>query len=623
MRGKIFIVLFLVFSFLFKAVNAVKADTNFQVDLNAEYKILDDGKTTITNTVSIKNLKSDYFPKKYVLNLKGVDPQNIKAYESGSLLTTSLQENGSEKIITINFDSQSVGKGNTKTFIVSYEDTTLAKKSGEIWEIVLPKVTDNQNYNSYKVALSVPTSLGDEAYISPEPISVTNLNERVIYKYDDYLNLKSGVTAGFGIFQVFSFSLTYHLENQDSKGGVETIAIPPDTSTQKMFYESLKPLPNTVERDVDGNWLASYTLAPKEKITVLAEGYVQIFSTPNNLSALNILPNSNDLASTTYWQADDPKIKAIVKDLNSPSDIYNYVVNTLKYNYERVTGDYLRYGALYTLENPENALCMEFTDLFIALARAKGIPAREINGYAYSMNSEVEPLSLVSDVLHAWPEYWDSESGVWIPIDPTWGATTGGSDFFNKFDLRHFAFVIHGANPVLPYSAGTYKNSSEPTKDVQVSFGKLPERRSANVKFETVSSQLIPFFIDKTTIAIENSGPNALYNFPIRITSGQFEKSEVVDVFLPFTRKASTFNISYGLFSLSAPEFINIEVGNLRENIAVNKNQAVVGQLVGFSILVILIIGYLYSRSHREMFEGRLFAKILSRARKLFQKNNF
>ena len=95
---------------------------------------------------------------------------------------------------------------------------------------------------------------------------------------------------------------------------------------------------------------------------------------------------------------------------------------------------------------------MEFTDLFITIARSAGIPAREVNGFAYTENPDIQPLSLVNDVLHAWPEYYDSEKGVWIPVDPTWGSTTGGVDYFSKLDLRHFTFVVHGKDSTKPYA---------------------------------------------------------------------------------------------------------------------------------------------------------------------------
>src|SRR5690606_27458932 len=129
-----------------------------------------------------------------------------------------------------------------------------------------------------------------------------------------------------------------------------------------------------------------------------------------------------------FWPVNDPKIREIAQNLHSPKEVYDYVVNTFTYNYDRVGTTNQRLGALEALNAPDNALCQEFTDTFITLARAAGIPAREINGYAYTQNTTLRPLSLVPETLHAWPEYYDYESKQWIPVDPTWEHTTGGSD---------------------------------------------------------------------------------------------------------------------------------------------------------------------------------------------------
>lgn len=111
---------------------------------------------------------------------------------------------------------------------------------------------------------------------------------------------------------------------------------------------------------------------------------------------------------------------------------------------------------------------MEFTDLFIAIARAAGIPAREVNGYAFTNDPDTHPVSLSQDILHAWPEYYDDQKG-WIPIDPTWENTTNGIDYFNTFDLNHIAFVRKGLDSEYPYPAGSYKTVETQTKDVLVS----------------------------------------------------------------------------------------------------------------------------------------------------------
>jgi transglutaminase-like putative cysteine protease len=76
----------------------------------------------------------------------------------------------------------------------------------------------------------------------------------------------------------------------------------------------------------------------------------------------------------------------------------------------------------YTLDfNPFNALevlrerkgdCSEYALLFVALARALGLPAREVSGLVLAQSS---PTGFG---YHAWAEVY--AGGRWLPVDPTW-----------------------------------------------------------------------------------------------------------------------------------------------------------------------------------------------------------
>src|SRR5690606_17741822 len=217
------------------------------------------------------------------------------------------------------------------------------------------------------------------------------------------------------------------------------------------------PKPSNISLDTDSNWIAEYEMSPRQRIDVTAKGRVEIIAVPRPY--INVSPQTLEanLAPTEFWPSDDPEIIKLAKSLGTPEAIYKYVVNTLHYDYGRAKPNVERLGAKKALQNPNSAICTEFTDLFITLSRAAGIPAREVNGYAYTENPDIEPISLVADVLHAWPEYWNEEARTWIPVDPTWGATTQGVDYFNKLDLRHFAFVMHGVSDTKPFAPGSYK----------------------------------------------------------------------------------------------------------------------------------------------------------------------
>ncbi len=476
MAKRILLTFLLIISLLITLNTPVQAKENFSVNSATEYKFFENGTADITNTVTIKNTSSQFFAKDYTLTLSGVSPKNIKATDSkGKLSTFTLADNDVTKV-RIEFPEPLTGMGKSRTFVVTYEDSTLAQKSGDVWEIYVPKLTNPESFNEYEVVLSLPQAYGEEAYISPDPRASEKDNNRLIYTFLKEDLESAGITAGFGNFQVFSYTLNYHIENTSNKKTVQTIAIPPDTSTQKMHYQDIVPQPDNVYQDEDGNWLATFTLSPRQKKDIEVSGYVQIFAIPRRFikpSGTTLLENTKP---TSFWQSDNSVIQELAKNLKTPEEIYNFVTKNLSYNYDKIRPNAERLGAKHALEYPSDSICTEFTDLFIALARAAGIPAREINGYAYSENPKIQPLSLVSDVLHAWPEYWDSKKGTWIPVDPTWGSTSG-IDYFNKFDLRHFAFVIHGKKPDFPSSPAirkkTYMYLSQNFQKLKIPISKL------------------------------------------------------------------------------------------------------------------------------------------------------
>ena len=256
----------------------------------------------------------------------------------------------------------------------------------------------------------------------------------------------------------------------------QEIALPPDTAFQRVAIDTINPKPEEMVKDTDGNWLAHYEVSPGQKLSIEAVISVtmRLPSLDGEIASSSGTNTGNDgkeyLKPLPYWESDDPIIKSLAAIYTTPKTIYEYVVSTLHYDYERVKTIPKRKGALEALKTPKGALCMEFTDLYIAIARAAGIPAREVVGYAHTTNATLRPLSLVTDVLHAWPEYYDRDRGIWIPIDPTWGSTTGGVDYFSQLDFSHIAFAIHGISSSRPLPAGFYREEGREGRDVTVEF---------------------------------------------------------------------------------------------------------------------------------------------------------
>lgn len=573
---------------------------NFLVDADVTYTLNEEGEVNVVHDIRLQNLKTEFFAKEFTFSLSGVEIENAQAYDSNGELETLVEQKEESTGITINFSDNLVGKDKYRNFSVSFVDTSLLTKTGGVWEVNVPKLLSPESFESYDVRFIIPKSMGEIAYIAPSPNSQNDIGENVIYYFRKEDLTEAGVMAALGEYQSFSFNLSYHLENPLLKSTEVEIALPPDTPYQQLYYESITPRPDNIRVTEEGNWLASYKLASRERLDITAVGYVKIFAEARYQQNFDQLLSKN-LQATEYWQVNDPEIKELANELKTPENIYNYVVSSLKYNYDNVSPTTKRLGAKKALIQANQAICTEFTDLFIALSRAAGIPAREINGFAATENPSLQPLSLVADVLHAWPEYWDFERQVWVPVDPTWGHTTGGADYFSKLDLRHFAFVIHGLSATEPPPPGSYKLGSNPQKDVYVSFSQIPEFEVNPLNID-VNQQTRSIFGTKIVVDIQNPGPTAIYDKKIQIMyDNQSEIEKDIDVLLPFNEQRIEFVIPYGILGSKMPENVTINIGDYSHRITTNKQNKVTRDIAILTTIVIMIFGsaviiYLYKK---------------------------
>ena len=567
----------------------VFAQENFATDITVDYKFELNGTTTVTHKITLENLFSNIYATSYKLILDNIDPQNARAYEGGKELKLTSVKDGSSTVLLTEFNDSIVGKGKIRNFEITFDNKSFAVRTGEVWEISIPRLSLEDNFRNYSVRLLVPTAFGNEAYMSPKPSRLEKSEGYLIYSYSKDLVSKTGITAGFGSFQVFNFSLNYHLENPLNKKVFTEIALPPDTAQQKVYYQEIIPEPANIYVDTDGNWLAQYNLEPRQRIDVATKGSVQIFATTRPFPKPSGESLQENLKETQYWQVNNPRIKELAAKYKTPKEIYDFVWQSLSYDYQRVRPNVERLGAISALESPSMAICMEFTDLFIAIARAAGIPAREINGYAYTENPLIQPLSLVADVLHAWPEYWNNELNAWVPVDPTWASTTGGVDFFNKLDLRHFTFVIHGKDATKPYAPGSYKLGSNPQKDVFVSFGQLLSDRVSQPEITAEVKKGYAFMPEIINVSIKNLGPAAFYNINPRILfDGLQVKLENIEVLPPFATYTTKINVPFSFLGGKTPNFVTVDVEDKRINIPTNKNQMILMNLLVIFIIISL-----------------------------------
>lgn len=604
MLKSLFLVLSLFFCLLFVQVNPIFAAQEFAVSLQATYSIPNQGATLVRNKVQIKNNFSTIFSTQYALEIGSTSLRSIRAYDTNNKdIPIQATRTDKKTSIALTFPDRVVGRDKERIFTIEYEHPDAALITGNVLEIDVPKVTQQDAFHTYTVVLEVPLKYGEPAAAAPPTYATTTKDQLQVFTFTQAAH--QGINMLFGKQQQYNFSLKYHIQNPSISQGISQIALPPDTAFQRVVYANIQPKPQQISKDEDGNWIATMKVDAQKELTVTATGYVTTYIKPT----VSIDPNSTDsqkyLSDSDVWHVKSPKIQELAKQLKTPRAIYDHLVNTFSYDYRRlVLADQRRRGAEEALETPDQTLCQEFTDTFISLARAEGIPARELNGFAYTQNPKLRPSSLVGDLLHAWPEYYDKTRNAWIPIDPTWGNTTGGVDYFTKLDFNHIVFAIHGNSPTLPYAAGMYKISGKESKDVEVSIATTEQKPTMNLRLSPPSG------LKPNTITVENYSGAAWYDVPIRVeTSASLhfdgERKQTLNI-LPYSSMEIPIPVSPSSIIVGGEGTVTVTIGeeSVRYDTSTGRisTTTLVGVGLGIASLVaggVLVFGFLKPRHLR------------------------
>ena len=105
---------------------------------------------------------------------------------------------------------------------------------------------------------------------------------------------------------------------------------------------------------------------------------------------------------TKGLKSDNAKIKAV----------YDYIINNVDYDYSKIST--LPSNYVPNIDNTiasGKGICYDYSSLFAAMLRSRGIPVKLVKGYSKNVNG-----------YHAWNEVYDSEAGKWITLDTTYDA---------------------------------------------------------------------------------------------------------------------------------------------------------------------------------------------------------
>lgn len=549
---------FLIILFLFSLRQAEAQE--FRDDYKVVYTVNQDNNeinTFVNFSLKVTNLLPDLYVKNFSLSFpKSFTISNLNAADDNGSIPAKTSESSSSTQITLEFRNPKVGQGTSNNFYLTFNQKNLFKINGNVWEVILPTI-EGHRLGDYQVEINLPEDTSKKISIAkPKPDQI--VNNTIYWKNPS----SKTIYAVFGNTQLYGLNLIYNLHNPKLYRVYTDVAFPPDMLHQKIFVNSVNPSPSATFTDEDGNFIARYYLNPKENKKVFFKGVAALFvnSRPEIqlLNRVQIEKQKNYLLTQNfYWKVDQIDKYTTIK---TPGQIYDFITDNFSYDYQRVSKDIKRLGAEAALQSPNKVVCTEFSDTFIALAREKGIFAREIEGYGFSGDSQLRPLSLITDVLHSWPEYYDGLKSEWISVDPTW-ENTSGIDYFNSFDIDHIAFAIHGKRADYPLPVGMYKQND--SKDVLVeAISTQPlENKELTANHVEINATIEEKKTYKGSFIIKNTGNVFQYNIPVvlqadnlKVTPSKF----ILDSIAPFEQKSISF--SYGSGGLADNKTTNLIV---------------------------------------------------------------
>lgn len=205
----------------------------------------------------------------------------------------------------------------------------------------------------------------------------------------------------------------------------------------------------------DNRWttISLGNLSPEESKTIsvvqtLKIGSINLSIDPDSVGT--IIPP--ELSAYTQpveglYESDNPTIKALAQQLTENTtnlyykarQLFDFVMENLGYELQPQ-----EHSALWGFQAGKGD-CTEFSNLFIALARAAGIPAKSVSGFGYLALYNPEATTDLGQLGHAWSLFYLPNYG-WVPADAVWPQGTGS---FGEMDYAHIVGATTGGEGVV------------------------------------------------------------------------------------------------------------------------------------------------------------------------------
>lgn len=495
-----------------------------------------------TDKFIISHLKSN------VDNLK-------KSVESAKILI-----DGVERDFTVEYDEEvailsvkfprNIGRNDDMVFELQYQNYGLIETTGALIDIYASGISEDSLSKNPNQGLTFRTNInilkgvfGDTNFVLPNQYKFLENEQYSTYTFEQDSLIGRSLWIQLGTKQYYKFKIVQKANANNNLNlpfnNEYKILLPRDIDGaeiyQKIQIENMLPLPKGIEKDPDGNLFAYFDHPMNQSGDILLEGYVEVGInsekvTEQNSGSLNDYDQnevSKYLAEAEFWEVNATDIQRLAKELKADETnvyriikkTYEFVVDKIDYSKIKKFGINERIGALKTLNNG-SGVCMEYSDLFLTLLRAQGVPARAVFGFGYDPLIDADKQE-----PHQWVQVLIPGLNKWLDVDITWGengeASVGGA-------LNHFYTHIAWQSPeehsevVLTGVSVNDSDLSLPTYDINA-VKEIPSNIDSMNQDELVATY--PFKPNSEVVTFLSKLPQNVYNF-----LGNFSENEVLSI---------------------------------------------------------------------------------------------
>ncbi len=367
--------------------------------------------STVITYYTITIPEEEIIPEVFSVNRNSKLEPTIHKSKSGTDLVIDLKNTPiyPDKPVTLKITYSKLLSGNTISLVSSIGNTTTKEFS-----------------------LSYPASLGDISWSSATVVNIDSKGDRILIQTE--IPNTEKVKVSFGTEVVYKYSVKKSIVNSGEEIRISEISLPINNSNQHILIDKISPLPDKAYKDIDGNYILQYGVAPQSSIDINIEGYIlmnkSVYPYEHNLDIEEIslwkITNTSLIRHINRYiksyGLEIPETFSNIEDLKTQEEkallyeaIYKYVIENLKPNTLSIgsLSGSERLGGQEVLLKQGESTTEDYIDSIISIYRYFKIPARFVIGYVSNISNYDS-----KGMYHYWAEYYDKENNDWVIVEP-------------------------------------------------------------------------------------------------------------------------------------------------------------------------------------------------------------